>query len=411
MATDYGSQPPPIAVQGGDLDFTLGWFGSRAHLSQADEPSAHVAPGYPWLYQSISRFDLPEQTVASVVRWLQCGLGVLAVGCFFFFARRAFHSSLVAFLTGILTAVHPFWVANTAELTDGVLATFLLAIALALGTRGAQAGGAFTSLLYGLSLAVLAMVRAAMLPFALIGLLWFLWRCRSLKLGWFCGFLAVLGFGNGLAPWTVRNFIEFGEPIPVADSAFLHLWMGNNRAATGAELDEIGIRQSLGQQRTDELLAEPNQAKRYASLGRDLISELRANPTEVFRWRLQAGQAFFVGGTWATHQKLARDDPTLLQARMPYWLGDHAETIMQGSLLAILLLALLGWRLSFASRREGCLATIAVVCVPLPYLLSHAEALSGPRLPLDGVFLCYGAYALACLWPGFRGEAHDAERS
>jgi hypothetical protein len=42
---------------------------------------------------------------------------------------------------------------------------------------------------------------------------------------------------------------------------------------------------------------------------------------------------------------------------------------------------------------------LAAIWIPLPYVLSHAEALSGPRLPLDGVLLCYAAFALACLLP------------
>jgi hypothetical protein len=32
-------------------------------------------------------------------------------------------------------------------------------------------------------------------------------------------------------------------------------------------------------------------------------------------------------------------------------------------------------------------------------LLSYAEALHGPRLPLDGILLCYVAFALVCLAP------------
>jgi hypothetical protein len=38
--------------------------------------------------------------------------------------------------------------------------------------------------------------------------------------------------------------------------------------------------------------------------------------------------------------------------------------------------------------------------VPLPYILTHAEALSGARLPLDGVLMCYAAFVLAALVPG-----------
>ena len=43
--------------------------------------------------------------------------------------------------------------------------------------------------------------------------------------------------------------------------------------------------------------------------------------------------------------------------------------------------------------------SLAAIWIPLPYVLGHAEALSGPRLPLDGVLLCYAAFALACLLP------------
>ena len=140
-------------------------------------------------------------------------LAVLTVGCFFLFARRAFHSDLVATLAGVLVAVHPLWVINTAELNDGVLTSFLLGACLALGARAGQQGGAFTSLFFGLALAALALVRAAFLPFAVVALLWFLWECRRLPYGWFAAILALLGFANGLAPWGLHNYQRF-ERIP-----------------------------------------------------------------------------------------------------------------------------------------------------------------------------------------------------
>ena len=66
----------------------------------------------------------------------------------------------------------------------------------------------------------------------------------------------------------------------------------------------------------------------------------------------------------------------------------------------MLVLGGIGWRLSFGWRRQGRLAALAMICVPLPYILTHGEWLSGPRLPFDGVLLTYAAFALACLWPG-----------
>jgi hypothetical protein len=65
----------------------------------------------------------------------------------------------------------------------------------------------------------------------------------------------------------------------------------------------------------------------------------------------------------------------------------------------MLLLGVLGWRWTFAWRTEAQPLAVAVMWVPLPYLLSHAEGLCGPRLPLDGVLLCYSAFVLACLAP------------
>ena len=63
--------------------------------------------------------------------------------------------------------------------------------------------------------------------------------------------------------------------------------------------------------------------------------------------------------------------------------------------------------LSLAASAE----ILAVLFVPLPYLLSHAEHLSGPRLPLDGVLLCYAAFALVSLIPGLVQTPKSAAKS
>ena len=105
------------------------------------------------------------------------------------------------------------------------------------GARAGQTGGPFASLLYGLGLAATALVRAALLPFAFVGLAWFLLRSRTLPGGWLAALLAFLGFVIGVAPWTVRNWQQFGEPVAIVDSAYVHLWMGNNPKADGGPVD------------------------------------------------------------------------------------------------------------------------------------------------------------------------------
>lgn len=377
-------------------------FIALAPLADVEEKTAHVAPGYYWIFAQLSLLDVEIDTV---MRWLHACLGTLTVLCYYFFAWRAFGSRLVGLLAGILCALHPFWILNTAELNDGVLATFLLAAVLMLGSRGSQAGGVFTSLVFGLALAGLATVRAALLPFSLVGLLWYLYRCRGQRVGWLCALLACLGYANLLAPWAVRNFKAFGEPVPIAGSAYLHLWMGNNTLATGGCLDEPTLRKSLSENRLAELLQEPNQVRRYAMLGRDVLEEVEQHPQETCARRIQAGLVFLLGENWFRDRTMARVIPTSDDVvAPPEWLEQWGEAALQGSLLVLFLLGLIGWRWSFGWRTHSRLAALAVIFLPLPYLLTHAGPLSGPRLPLDGVLLCFTAFTLACLDPKLARE-------
>lgn len=405
LCADQGRLGPGLVVQGDSPDDNVaanlvahGWFGAVAPLSPGEEATAHVAPGPAYIARAAAwMFDHPEP----MLRWLHAGLGILTAGCYFLFARRAFHSTLIGTLAGLLVALDPFAILNTAELGDGVLASFMLAICLALGARAAQEGGAFTSLVFGLALAGLALVRAACLPFAVVALLWFLWQCRRFPLGWFAGILALLGFANGLVPWSLRNYQLFERPVPIADSTYWHLWIGNNPQATGSELDPDAALASLPEERKKELRDEPNQARRYNMLARDVWDEIREHPTETIDRRIKALIAYFFGGNWIKDGRLSATVPSGdAVAPAPGWLTENVELVLHGWLVAMLVLALLGWRWSYPWRRQGRLAVIAALWLPLPYILSHAERLSGPRLPLDGVLLCFAACALLAFVPG-----------
>ena len=84
---------------------------------------------------------------------------------------------------------------------------------------------------------------------------------------------------------------------------------------------------------------------------------------------------------------------------MPSWLAESYPAILVGTLLGMLLLAFAGWRWTYGWRRPAMPAALAVVWLPLPYLLGHADALAGPRLPLDGVLLSFAAFTLVALLP------------
>ena len=65
---------------------------------------------------------------------------------------------------------------------------------------------------------------------------------------------------------------------------------------------------------------------------------------------------------------------------------------------------------AYGWRKDAMPSSLALLWVPLPYILGHAEMLHGPRLPLDGVLLCYAAFALLCLIPGIGGKLLKAEK-
>jgi 4-amino-4-deoxy-L-arabinose transferase-like glycosyltransferase len=407
--------PPPARLAGGaealekkdpteldNLVYNLRkdrWFGGLAPLAEKEERTAHVAPGYPWL---LSLADTWLHDPRTIIRWVQCALGALTAGLYFLFARRAFYSLAVALLAGLFCALNPFWIVNTAEINDGVLATFLLAACLFLGTRASQQGAVFTAFVFGAALAGLALVRAALLPFTVVALLWFLWRCRLLRSGWLCALVALLGFGNGVAFWTVRNFRAFDEVVPVADSMFLHLWEGNNVLATGGPQDEETLRRALPPEWGKKVLDESSQPRRYNLLARPLLEEVQADPAGTLRRRVWAAEYFVFGQAWFS-ERLGGPAPGQTSASseaLPDWVQDHYALLVLGPLVVMLVLGFLGWRWTYPWRQHARLATLAVLWVPLPYVLGHAERLWGPRLPLDGVLWCLAAFALLRLMPG-----------
>jgi 4-amino-4-deoxy-L-arabinose transferase-like glycosyltransferase len=375
-----------------------GNFSVQAPLAAAEEKTAHAGFLYPVMLATLDRAANDPGVTSQRVRWLQAGLGALAASFYYLIGRRAFHSRLVGFLAGLFAAFNPYWVINTAEVNDGVVTTFLLALALLLGVRAGQIGGALTSILYGLSLAALASVRAALLPFAVIADLWLVWRSRRLPGGWMVAVLAILGFLIGIIPWLTRNYQTFHEVTPVADSAYLHLWIGNNSQATGGPESEETMRKALADRDSPKAadLEKMSQPVRYRSLASQLGREIIANPAKAIERRLRAGFAFFLGDKWLTDREYVH---TGKEGGGPDWLASWINTLLVGTLFFMLLFAALGWRWSYGWRRESMPLGLAPVWFLLPYLLSHAEAYSGPRLPLDGVLMCYAALVIACVFP------------
>ncbi len=399
------AQPPPVSeldqlvanLKQHDLGDLLSGFRGRGPLAKQEEATAHLAPLYPVFRALVEKFTPADlATPIAAVRWAQVGLGTLACGCYFALALRAFGSRLAALLAGALCALNPFWIINTAELNDGVLSSFLLAASLALGCRAGHQGGALASLLFGFMLAFLGLARAALVPFSLVALFWFMLRSRSVRQGWLAALLAFLGFVIVINPWCLRNYKEFERAVPVVDTAWWHLWVGHNPRATGGPATPE-MEATLTPELRDRLASE-KQPARYELLANEVTTHVTEYPGDAVRNRLMAGLAFFAGG-WVLDRK---HDIVLAERAGETEPKDHPWLVgsLFGALVVMLLLGLWGWRWSYGFRHASMPLQLALFWVPLPYVLSHAEWLHGPRLPLDGALMTLAALGLVCLIPG-----------
>src|SRR5262249_19455683 len=158
----------------------------------------------------------------------------------------------------------------------------------------------------------------------------------------------------------------FEEPVPVVDSAHYHFWAGNNPHATGGPVTDEALKAAS----TKDLAKVTKQTDRYAKLGSLWWDEVQSNPVATVQRRISAGLFFVFGERWFSNKQLA-EDASSADRPMPEWLGGSYVQLLQGSLLGMLLLAFLGWRWSYGWRHESMPAALAMVWVPLPYLLSH----------------------------------------
>lgn len=331
---------------------------------------------YTWSLGLLAKVWTNPARLNQVALWGQCVLGALTAVCYFLMARLVAGGG-AALLTGLFCALSPFWILSAGEMDDGVLAAFLLGVCLFLGTRGGLRGGGISSLLFGMGLAALALVRIGLLPFAWVGLLWYLFRARRVTLGWAWALIAVVGVLAVAVPWGYHNYRQSGEVFPALRGVYADLWQGNNPEASG------------GPWRRSETPMKPDR-----DLAEEVGQEAAHNPGATLERRLWAGLCFFFGEDFLRQQRLWAENVGDDKApQTPGWFRAAYPAALYGWLLGMLILAVLGWRWSYEWRFAGRPLTLALLWIPLPYLLGHAAALQGPRLPLDGVLITFAALA------------------
>ncbi len=413
---DGGRSSGPLQVQGtpppADLKAILAnltenrQFASRAPLASTEEQTAHVSPGYPWLMAWIDRMPASLGTLDRTMRWLQCLLGTLTALIYALLARRAFGSMAVAVGTGLLCAVHPFWVVNTAEINDGVVVSFLLGLSLWLGVRSAQDGGLISSFFFGVALACMGLTRAACLPFVFVTLLWFVGAAES------CARLALCFFGDagpfecvaaldlsqlstfwrGRADRFVRSVSSLDGKQSSGDRR------ANGRKRRGRQPGGVEKHHQAGHRADERSFASEGSLRSIDGRcsGRGATPPRGNHPPPPARRHL-----FLVRRRLAKERQMLgnRVDERHGVAGIP---GRKCHAYLERHALVHGDFWFAGLRWTSKFSLQAMPTSLAIIWFPVSYIVGHAAGLVGPRLPLDGVVLCYAAFALACIVAPYR---------
>jgi 4-amino-4-deoxy-L-arabinose transferase-like glycosyltransferase len=164
------------------------------------------APGLPFFIAAVTACHPHE------VRLIKYGLAVCDAVTAVIIALLALHffGSVAAWIAGLIAAIHPVFVASVCDIRSEPLFMLLLTLAILFLLRGREPSA-------GVATALAALTR----PSALLCIpLFALYRPRR-------AVAFVTAAVLTLAPWVARNFLRYGELIPVNDAGGFSFWRGS----------------------------------------------------------------------------------------------------------------------------------------------------------------------------------------
>jgi 4-amino-4-deoxy-L-arabinose transferase-like glycosyltransferase len=259
------------------------------------EPFFFRPPAYP-VFVVAATLGHPERV--AFAKAANAALGAAAVLLLAILSARIFGRRPLAIATGLVASVHPSFVWLSTDVQSeplflvGLLLSGIFLLAAADGPSGARA------LLAGAFLGLAALARPSAL--ALVPLLAapLLDRRRPGAARRALAACALSGFVLSLAPWTLRNALQFRELIPVNDAAGVSLYAGNSAwtrsyyALRSKEeyarwLDQYDRDMRLRLARIEQGGAV-SPGRRSAGFARMAIDEMRADPggsLRLFLWK------------------------------------------------------------------------------------------------------------------------------
>ncbi len=212
----------------------IGYDMLAVHLLEAEtygveHPTAFRPPGYPIFLAGVYLlFGHSYPAVRLIQAWLD------AVTCLLVYAiGKELFSRRVGLLAAVGLSLHPLQVYMVGEFYSETVSFLFQAVALWLAARMVRQREWFLPLLLGIFLAATPLTRPTATLWVPLMLLWgllrpFSWQLRLRDIG-----LMLVGLMLLFGPWTLRNFLVFGEFIPVASLGGVGVWAGNNPLSQG----------------------------------------------------------------------------------------------------------------------------------------------------------------------------------
>lgn len=217
-------------VIAGERLVTRGAFVSPLILDDVSAgKSTFLPPGYTaYVAVAYALLGIESGAATLILQVTNAAATALAAGLVFLIAARV-GGRPAGWAAGVIAAINPTLIGYTNYIWDTSLFTLGVVVTVWLSQRLARTPiGARQYFAYGIWLGVLALLNPALTIAYPLLVLYPL--CRTFRSQWkriSTGILAaVLGWMTAIAPWTIRNYVQFDELIYIRSGFMLQLWLG-----------------------------------------------------------------------------------------------------------------------------------------------------------------------------------------
>jgi 4-amino-4-deoxy-L-arabinose transferase-like glycosyltransferase len=346
-------------LAGRGYSFTEKWY----PFTPANTPTAHWSFLYPLylagVYAVVGYHPLAARIFQGAVG------GALICLLIYLIGRRVFDET-TGLVGAALAAVYGYFVYYSVALMTETyfIVCVLLSLHLSLELKEKPTPGRWVGL--GLTLGLATLLRQTILIFVPFLLLWLFWELKKRNVRWWYFAVPVIVIALLIAPWTVRNYLAYGQFLPLNSNAGYALYASNHpHLGTNWSNDNIVVP-------VPEELRGQNEAELNEALTRKGVEFILADPQRYLWLTLDKTLEYFK--FWPSNDSSP--------------LSNLTRVLSFGLYLPFMLL---GLGLSF-SRWRGCLP---LYLFSLVHTGIHLLSWPAPRyrLSVDAVFMIFAGLA------------------